>query len=186
MTKHEFENLTGIFVPNMMYNIIENEYMNSDADKETFCNMYKNNTDGLAEKVQRYTDKIYLDEAELKTQLNKALKQLEAEYEWKPYDDSNQISQSDYVKYVMDSGVYKITQHEAKTFIRNTFGFEYDSIDIINYIPQKEINRHGIIRCNADFPQICRKPLYCSTDYNYIMFTCKGYTYECIDGELRF
>ena len=53
MLKKEFEELTGFHPSDDMYTAIEAEYMKmQDIDKTTFCQMYNNNTDGLASKIQ--------------------------------------------------------------------------------------------------------------------------------------
>ena len=71
----------------------------------------------------------------------------------------------------------------AKKFISDSFGFNPDRIVILDEYPKQEINRHGMIR-NVKGEFYVRKPLYESTDYNYILFSCAGIDYECVDGEL--
>lgn len=54
MLQSEFENLTGIFPDVLLYEAAEHEYNTGDWEsKAEFCNAYKFNEDGLAEKIQR-------------------------------------------------------------------------------------------------------------------------------------
>lgn len=59
MTPKEFEDQTGIYPDRVLYDVIEREYVRQDEngrdvwpDKHTFCNAYKFNEDGLAERIQ--------------------------------------------------------------------------------------------------------------------------------------
>ena len=49
----EFETLTGIYPPESLYSVIEKHYYDSKLDKHEFCENYKLNADGLAERIQR-------------------------------------------------------------------------------------------------------------------------------------
>lgn len=59
MLPTEFETQTGIYPDRILYDVIEREYERQDEDgrdiwpdKHTFCNAYKFNEDGLAERIQ--------------------------------------------------------------------------------------------------------------------------------------
>lgn len=53
MLQSEFENLTDIFLDVLTYEAAEREYMDGGwASKAEFCNAYKFNEDGLAQKIQ--------------------------------------------------------------------------------------------------------------------------------------
>ena len=49
----EFEELTGFYPSADMYDAIELEYADFPGDKYAFCEAYKANKDGLAEKIQQ-------------------------------------------------------------------------------------------------------------------------------------
>ena len=52
MLKKEFEKLTGIYPSNALYRCIEEKYMDMPmVRKDSFCNHYKNNIDGIAERI---------------------------------------------------------------------------------------------------------------------------------------
>lgn len=60
MQQTEFETLTGIYPDTTLYSAIELEYTRQTDDgryvwhdKHVFCEAYKDNTDGLAEKIQK-------------------------------------------------------------------------------------------------------------------------------------
>ena len=52
MQINEFEALTGIYPDQELYALIEEEYMQSEYQKDEWCQRYRDNVDGLAEKVQ--------------------------------------------------------------------------------------------------------------------------------------
>ena len=59
MLQQEFEDLTGVYLDRITYDVSEREYERQDEngrnvwpDKHTFCNAYKFNEDGLAERIQ--------------------------------------------------------------------------------------------------------------------------------------
>lgn len=103
------------------------------------------------------------------------------ELEWKPYENEKLYSQEEYDKLVGD--VPEMDIDAAKKFVTDSFGFNPDMVLIMDEYPKQEINRHGKIR-NMKGEFYARKPLYESTDYNYILFSCAGIDYECVDGEL--
>lgn len=53
MMMTEFEELTGFYPSADMYDAIELEYADFPGDKYAFCEAYKANKDGLAEKIQQ-------------------------------------------------------------------------------------------------------------------------------------
>lgn len=195
MQRSEFEKMTGIYVSNSMYSVIEKYYLKTELDKEKFCELYKNNTDGIAEAIQIkadakaskeqtfYFDNIAELEKEIKEydkEVNNLKVQLEKELEWKIYDDNRNISQEEYDD--MCGKAEHLSDYQAKVKLNNMFGFDFDYIRIIRSDRQQEINRHGVIRQTSVF--VKRDPLYESSDYNYIAFNVCGYDYECVCGEL--
>lgn len=200
MLEREFSDRTGFYPPADMYEIIESKYLEMDVDKDKFCEMYKNNDGDLAECIQMETDKatvVKLNELTKKAKEEKEALQcrirmlekcmedmnalLEKELEWKPYKNENLYSQEEYDKLIGD--VPEIDVDAAKKFVVDSFGFNPDRVLIMDKYPKQEINRHGKIR-NVIGEFYVRKPLYESTDYNYILFSCAGIDYECVDGEL--
>ena len=200
MLEREFTDRIGFYPSADMYAIIENKYLEMDVDKDKFCEMYKNNDDGLAEYIQMETDKeavIKFNEIAKKAKeekealqckimmLESGMKDLQLLYdkelEWKPYENEKLYSQEEYDKLVDD--VPEMDVNAAKKFVADSFGFSSDRVVILDEYPKQEINRHGKIR-NIAGKFYERKPLYESTDYNYILFSCAGIDYECVDGEL--
>ncbi|MEA5142401.1 MAG: hypothetical protein VB023_02335 [Oscillibacter sp.] len=53
MMIEEFEKRTGFYPSANLYESIEKAYMDSKVDKDAFCEVYKQNADGLAEKIRR-------------------------------------------------------------------------------------------------------------------------------------
>lgn len=200
MLEREFSDRTGFYPPADMYEVIESKYLEMDVDKDKFCEMYKNNDGDLAECIQMETDKaavIKLNEITKKAKeekealeckirmLEKGMKDLQLLYdkelEWKPYENEKLYSQEEYDKLVGD--VPEMDIDAANKFVTDSFGFNPDMVLIMAEYPKQEINRHGKIRnMKGEFYE--RKPLYESTDYNYILFSCAGIEYECVDGEL--
>lgn len=200
MLKKEFEELTGIYPSDALYRCIEAKYMEMPMiRKEYFCNYYKNNTEGIAERIQRTADeaeiardKEYNEQtsllkkeiASLKEELKSLTRKLEQEEEWKEYVDKRYITDSVYQTIQQDCSFQFLTEDDAKTYIHEEFGFVLENIKIISQMPVQQKNRHGLIRDIKD-KYYDRRPVYFATDLNYIAFQCCGYTYECINGELQ-
>ena len=53
MMIEEFEKRTGFYPSANLYESIEKAYLHSKPDKDAFCEVYKQNADGLAEKIRR-------------------------------------------------------------------------------------------------------------------------------------
>lgn len=62
MLLEEFEALTGFYPDQLLYEMIEKEYMESHKTKEEFCKDYLKNRDGLANKAQRSASLILAKE----------------------------------------------------------------------------------------------------------------------------
>lgn len=68
----EFENLTDIFPDICLYEVAEREYENGGwTSKAEFCNAYKFDEDGLAQKIQRAANERLWQQEEHETQLLK-------------------------------------------------------------------------------------------------------------------
>ena len=57
MLRSEFENLTGIYPPENLFEVIQEAYTQSKLSKRDFCRQYKFNVNGLAKKIQQETNK---------------------------------------------------------------------------------------------------------------------------------
>lgn len=53
MTIQEFESRTGFYPDHALYSCIAEAYMESNLDKDAFCEAYKNNENGMAEAIAR-------------------------------------------------------------------------------------------------------------------------------------
>ena len=203
MMRIEFEQLTGIYPSTELYRAIEREYIEQDEDKTVFCEKYKNNTDGLAVKIQqaawadaceeldRQTRKLAEHEQdvaelekrvdELNRQIAKLEAKLEKEQEWQPCEMEENVSQADYER--LASSGREMSEDEAKQLIWEEFGFDKDKIRIVYSVPGYEINRHGEKRRAAQ--EIERRPFYAATDWNYVRFNCADWCWEMHNGMLR-
>lgn len=188
MMINEFTKLTGIYPPGDLYAAIEAAYYEFNGDKAAFCKAYKDNTDGLAEKIQTAVDtaawKAEREHAAEITrkdiQIDALTRQLEREQEWKPYVDTDNYQQSRYDELRKAGRV--MTDDEAKDLLYNEFGFAREKVTIYHSIPAYEVNRHRQLR---KIGEIERLPLYEATDWNYIRFDCGCMTYELINDDLR-
>lgn len=190
MMINEFEQRTGYFPTMKEYEAIERAYMAYDGDKDAFCEAYKKNEGGLAEKIQREVNTEQINaqaEADKTTKeyeaRNKELEaQLERELEWKPYEDKDNVQQADYIKLQSDSSTRILTDEEAKDLLYDWYGFAKEKITILHTVPVYEVNRHRLLRKIGDLD---RRPLYNATDWNYIRFDCGCMSYELCDDNLR-
>ena len=196
----EFEALTGIYPDQELYALIEEEYMQSEFQKDEWCERYRNNVDGIAEKVQLAAEyarakreKAIEEEREsLKKEISdlhrdiasvlEKVKRLEA---WRPYE----VSLMEMHKYIelWDSRTSEFDSAEdVKRWIACEFGFNPGTIRIVEEIPMYEKSREGNIRKTGGVEE--RKPAYYSTDWNYVRFDVETgsstYQWEVVDGEL--
>lgn len=193
MLREEFEERTGVFIPEAYYNYIEKAYADSALDKDEFCKLYKRNKDGLAERIRdRYIwDKVAENSqrkkehekkvADLEAEVSRLTKELERELEWKPYED-NLLSDEQYEKLAADCKHEPLTDYNAMCFVAREFGFQRESIEILHEKPVYEINRHNQLR---KIGKKDRFPYRSASDWNYVLFECRGITYEVVDGMLK-
>lgn len=187
---HEFEKLTSFHPTADLYKAIEHAYMNFDGDKTEFCKAYVENRDGLASRIARSVDEA---DREIQLQVNSTIrelekqnaeltKKLEAEQEWKAYEDTDNVVQSDYEKLATDSSTEELDDDKAKSLLYDWFGFAVEKVKILHSVPVYEVNRHRLLR---QIGERKRTPLYNATDWNYIRFDCGLMSYELTDGDLR-
>ncbi len=186
----EFEWLTGFYVPNAFYNVIEKEYLKFDGDKHAFCKAFENNTDGLAEKLaarfnleQTERDETVQKRIEdLKKQIKNLEAALEREQEWKPYEGKHSVPQSAYDDLRNCLGVKRLSVAETKDFLYERFGFAREKVEILQTLPVYEISRHRQLR---EVGRAVREPLYYTSDWHYICFECSGLIYEVYNDSLN-
>lgn len=195
MNIKEFSDRTGFYPSFELYTVIEAHYMEQSGDKDAFCKAYKENADGLAEKIQQEATTLALNNQsrviaaanELRTenetlreQAERLIAQLEREQEWKPYGHNSSMKDDDYA-HLCQSG-RTMTDDEAVELIASEFGFAPEKIEIVRQIKTYEVSRHRQLRQKG---AIDRPPVYDATDWNYVRFNCAGWAYEMIDGQLH-
>lgn len=195
MLIQEFEQRTGYYPSAKEYAVIEQAYYAFDGDKDAFCKAYKENKNGLAEQIQftvnaeaAKAERLASEKISLLEEKVRALQVLlEAEQEWKPYEDSHNVSQADYEKLAIDAqkgrGCRFLSDDEAKELVCREFDFAPDKVTIVCEIDQYEVNRHNQIRNTGE--KIDRHPVYCATDYYYIRFNTSHWQYEVWNGVLH-
>lgn len=201
MLREEFEKRTGIYPTSRLYQIIENHYNATDIDKDEFCKLYKNNIDGLAEKIQMEADetawkadhkqeaenhkKIETKEAEirdLKRLVETLSERLDKELEWKPRGLLSGMDQKRYEELERSTGTKYFNEYEVQDWIEEEFGFRKDLIQIITELKTYEVNKYNQLR---QVGTVIRKPVYNATDWNYIRFNVQGWQYEVINGQIE-
>lgn len=190
MMMSEFTKRTGIFPDTNLYMAIEQAYMDSDMDKDTFCEKYLRNVDGLADRVQADAFRAEWNQREehektvaaLNAELKKVQDALDREQEWRRRDpDAHNYTTDEYERLKADSCTEKWSDAQALDYLYCEFGFAPERVKILHDVPLYDVNRHGLLR---ERERVERLPLYSSTDWNYIRFNVGGYAYECQDGEL--
>lgn len=190
MTREEFEQRTGFYPTSALYEIIEQHYMESSADKDTFCKAYKKNADGLAEKIQREADMAKHKAEQAREKEKKAAeakieeleKALEREQEWKLREDTDNVQQADYERLASQPDTERMSDEKAKELLYDWYGFAKEKIKIHHSVPVYEVNRHRRLR---KVGELDRSPLYNATDWNYIRFDCGCKSYELYNDSLR-
>lgn len=190
----EFESRTGFYPSQDLYSFIEKAYMESNLDKDAFCQLYKKNENGIADAIARKTSNaviIAADKTEKETskkifdlekEVQRLTAQLDREQEWQAHESDRNVKQSDYISLATASDTRTLTDDEAKQLIADEFGFNPQRITILHSVQKEEINRHRLCR---QVGEISREPVYNATDWNYIRFDCAGWYYEMHNGSLN-
>lgn len=197
MNIKEFTERTGFYPTYEHYKAIEKSYMDFDGDKDAFCKAFRENTDGIAEKIARAADRDFEKGAEAGKKayarmeeriarqadiINDLQTKLDAELEWTPCKDAGtRMTQRDYVKLKEDRFTKTMTDEEAANFIAEELGFNAERVRIIRKAETYEVNKHHRMRVAETYE---REPLYESTDWNYVRFDVNGIEYEYINGQL--
>lgn len=197
MLRSEFETLTRIYPSETLYSVIEEFYNESKLDKHEFCENYKLNADGLAERIQEEANELeaekaqqaYFEVRELKADLdkmrmdrNRLKDQLDRELDWHPAEHTGtNMKQKEYQKLLECYTSEVLSDEEAVKRISELFGFMPDRIQILHEVQTFEVNKYNRQRVKDTYQ---REPLYDATDWNYIRFDCAGNQWELINGEL--
>ena len=194
MMLHEFEALTGIYPSAELYRSIESAYADFDGDKRAFCEAYKTNADGLAQRIQQTARAAEIQKgrdaenaandlrktiAERDAMIDGLRRRLDRAEEWQPYEYRENAKQADYER--LRASGREMTDNEAANLLADWFCFQPDKIEIKHSVAKIEKNRFGACRRCGDYE---RPPVYEATDWNYIRFDCGLMTYELINGEL--
>lgn len=199
MMMQEFERRTGFYPSQDLYSFIEKAYMESNLDKDVFCEAYKQNQNGMAEAIAQKvslakiiaSDKAEKEITKKLSELEKEVEHLKAqlnrEQEWKPYEMKQNVQQADYERLAdgADAGKasHYMTDEEAVQWVCSEFDFDPAKVTILHEIDECEMNRHSQIRNTGR--KIDRRPIYCATDYHYIRFNTSRWYYEVWNDTLR-
>lgn len=191
----EFIEKTGFEPTSDEYSRIEEAYYNFDGDKDTFCKKF---VDENGEKKIYAARASYIKELESEIVENeKAHKntvaglqkkiadleaQLDRELEWKPCTGSGTNMDQERYEHLASAGKV-LSDQEAKELIAEECGFSPEKITILHTVSAYEVNKYRQLRQAAEYD---RKPVYESTDWNYIRFDCASFMYELVNGELEF
>ncbi len=186
----EFTKLTGFHPSASLAEAIQEAYYEFDGDKAAFCKAYKENADGIAERIQHNANmadaKAHIEHDDkvkkLKAEIESLKAQLEREQEWHELEDDVNVKQDEYDHLKNSSGTRVLTDEEAKDLLYEWFGFAREKITIHHAIDKHEVNRHRVLR---KIGEIERLPLYNATDWNYIRFDCGCMSYEFYNDSLR-
>ena len=175
MMQKEFEERTGIYIPSDMYSVVEEAYYEFDGDKDAFCKAYKENKDGLAQKIQRQ----YSEGKPSEVKKEESKPSQDEEEKWVPYVDRYEVSQADYER--LASIGKQLSDEEAKQFIAEELGFDISKIAIIREEDELEVN-YKTNRLRRTGRKIARHPYYEATDWYYVRFAVRtvvgDYYYE--------
>ena len=154
---------------------------NIEYDAAFSMKYYQTDCARLIEDNKRLVDSL----AQERKQNNALRSELDRELEWKPFESTLNVIQSDYERLAgcVPNGAHYMTDDEAKDWICGEFDFIRDSITILHEIDEEEINRHR--QCRKTGRKIDRRPVYCATDYHYIRFNTFRWYYEVWNDCLR-
>lgn len=190
MLWQEFVDLTGVEPTDMEYSLIEEIYYDFEGDKQQFCEKFLAVKDPLlqisrmvASKLKSDLEKAEKAAEEAQEEIEGLKKRLEAEQEWKPYEDKN-LSDERYDE-LARTDADELTDEQAVELIAKEFGFRPEIIRIVRKVPRYEINRHHQLRERGTKN---RRPRFSAWDWNYIRFdvyATSTMSYEMVDGALR-
>ncbi|MBP0976222.1 MAG: hypothetical protein J6S92_13150 [Oscillospiraceae bacterium] len=195
MLLSEFETLTGIHPSQDLWAAINQAYSESTLDKHIWCAKYKTNENGMAERIARNADKAALNAVNerladleqvqnraesLERELSEARRQLDRELEWHPARDiGTNLSAEEYALLAGDGE--QLGDLEAIRRVYEECGFDMAKIRIVETVCSYESNKHRICRISGEYT---RRPVWASTDWNYIRFNVGGNQWELVNGDL--
>ena len=196
MTIREFEVLTGFHPSTAHYEVIEQDYNSSQLDKYEYCEAYKTDKDGIAERLARLADKCawerdnkHADELKasfteiklLHDRLAEAKAQLDLELDWQPATDiGTNMSEKEYAELADDEP--PLSDLEAIRRVHKECGFDMAYIQIVTTVQTFDKNKHGKCRVSGTYS---RQPVWASSDWNYIRFNVADMQWEIVNGELQ-
>ena len=201
MMLSEFVERTGFEPLAFEYAKIEEAYYDFDGDKDAFCKAFVQG-DGerkiyhaRAAEIDRLNGRILeMDKAakkdgeEYERRLAFFQAELDKEQEWKPYEDTHNVTQAQYTdlaESVPGGAARYMTDAEALDWVCSEFGFDRSKVTILHEIDGYEVNRHNRLRRTGK--KIDRRPIYCATDYHYIRFNVGrgAWQWEAWNGQIR-
>ena len=199
MMLSEFVERTGFEPMPAEYAKIEEAYCGFNGDKDAFCAAFvsgdgeKKIYQARAAEIDRLNGRILeMDKAakkdgeEYERRLAFFQAELDKEQEWKPYEDTHNVTQEQYAdlaESVPGGAARYMTDAEALDWICSEFGFDRSKVTILHEIDEYEVNRHHQLRRTGK--KIDRRPVYCATDYHYIRFNVGRNWWECWNGQIR-
>ncbi len=117
---------------------------------------------------------------DLNDEVRELKRDLDFELDWRDGNGGTNMTQKDYI-FLTQVEENEITEREAIELIHDEFGFDKDKIDILPTAATYEVNKRGVTRVKHAYS---RKPMYGSSDWNYIIFAAANRVYEMINGEL--
>lgn len=144
MLQSEFENLTDIFPDICLYEIAECEYENGGwTSKAEFCNAYKFDEDGLAQKIQRAANERLWQQEEREQQLLKECAALREQLS---------AAQERGDRFIEKCNVYRRTISEMKAG-----GIKADMFDILCQMEKYEYSHDEIFAAFSAFEMFLQK-----------------------------
>ena len=201
MMLSEFVERTGFEPMPAEYAKIEEAYCGFNGDKDAFCAAFvsgdgeKKIYQARAAEIDRLNGRILeMDKAakkdgeEYERRLAFFQAELDKEQEWKPYEDTHNVTQEQYAdlaESVPGGAARYMTDAEALDWICSEFGFDRIKVTILHEIDEYEVNRHHQLRRTGK--KIDRRPIYCATDYHYIRFNVGrgAWQWEAWNGQIR-
>lgn len=188
MTIREFEVLTGFHPSLALYDVIEQDYNSSQLDKYEYCEQYKADKGGMAERPARIADKLAWEQndeadkriAQLLKQLEEVKEQLNNELDWQPAKDiGTNMSEREYQLLADDTP--PMSELDAIRRITQECGFDMACIELVPTVETFDKNKYGKCRVSGSYSRL---PVWASTDWNYIRFQVCGNQWEIVNGEL--
>lgn len=191
----EFKTMTGFHPPMSLYEVIERDYESSKLDKYEYCEAYKTDKDGMAERLARIVDKLGWEQTDRATkELNRLRKeltdtqarltetqtQLDRELDWQPAKDiGTNMSEREYQ--LLADNTAPMSELDAIRRIAHECGFDMSCIKLVPTVETFDVNKHQKCRVSGTYSRL---PVWASTDWNYIRFDVCGNQWEIVNGEL--